>query len=104
VTGDELERAIALLLESQANLTAKLDQLEVTVGKLADGHDRLEATVERLAEEAAVDRAEVRSAVATMLSFAESMAGNVKLLTEAQIATSRRVDHVETRLDSIERS
>ena len=123
MTGDELDRAIAFLLESQANLTAKLDRLEVTVERLsenqeshskiherleatierlADNHDRLEATVERLAEEAAADRTEVRSAVNTMLSFAEAMAENVRRLTDSQIDTNRRVRAVEDRLDVIE--
>ena len=118
MTGAEMERAIGFLLESHASLTVKIEQLvesqsrtdvsiarvEAFVEHLATSVERLEVSVVRVVDETSLDRAEIRTAVNTMLSFAESMADNVRLLTEAQLTTTNRVRQVEARLDTIESS
>jgi uncharacterized protein YukE len=49
MTGEEMERAIEFLLQSQANSEARLGRLEGVVERLAGAHERLAGSQERLA-------------------------------------------------------
>ena len=50
MTGEEMERAIEFLLQSQANSEARLGRLEGIVERLAGTHERLGESHERLGE------------------------------------------------------
>ena len=93
MTTEEMERAIARLFEGQDVLTGK-------VSELTDDVADLRGAVDVMREQANADRAEIRAAVGTMLTFAESMAENVRLLTKLQQSNGRRIENVENRLDA----
>ena len=126
MTGDEMQRAIEFILESEARLNARMEELTQAQKQFAeeaasdrqdlrDAVARIEQTadadrrefregIERIERAAEADRAEIRAAVNTMLSFAEAMADNVTLLTQTQQGTTQRVGRLEDRVDMLERS
>jgi chromosome segregation ATPase len=107
MTNDQVEKAIEFLLEQDANLTAKLEALTGDVRTLAETQDRMQKEAEAGRAEARAIREdmlamqeEVRGAVGKMLGFAEAMASNVAVLTQAQQGNTQRIATVERRIDA----
>jgi hypothetical protein len=109
MTPHEMETAIARLFEGQDLLTGKVTELTDDVAHLTQSVTELSHSVNTMREQAEADRAvqreaieEMRTAMGTMLSFAESMAANVTLLTKAQQGTTQRVNGLQERVTALE--
>lgn len=80
MTGEELERAIEFLLQSQANHEARLDELTAQV---AETNRQLQTYAE------------------TQSEFIGIMARNVEALTRAQTQTDARLNKTDERLNKL---
>ena len=88
MTGDEVDRAIAFLLESQAALTAKVDAN-------AEAQARLTADVSVLTG----DVKALTGVANTTLELASKTAENVGLLIVAQTRTNEQIGRLATMLE-----
>ena len=117
MTPQQMEKAITRLFEGQdllagkvAELTDDVSTLSSAVSQLTKDVSRLGSAVNTMRKEADADRKvqreailEMRTATNLMIGFAESMATNVKTLTEVQSGTRQRVDTLERRVARIEK-
>ena len=92
MTPQDMEVAIARLFAGQDLLTGKVLELTEDISELSNAVNttREEAEADRRIQREAIG--EMRTAVTTMLGIAESMAANVKALTQAQRGTTQRVE------------
>jgi hypothetical protein len=79
------------ILDQQASLAAKTEANTEAIAKLTDAQAALTASVDAMREE-------TRDAINTMLTVAESMSENVRVLTALQIDTRTRLDDLEARI------
>lgn len=103
MTTEEMERAMAFLLEHQANLTATVGQLSVTVDRLAGTVETLGQKVDKLAEKVdklagKVDR--TADSVTALLAIAEM---HERELTESREAQARTDERLNALIDTVER-
>lgn len=99
-----MERAIAFVLEQQAQLTATVDRVSERVDGLAGKVDGLAGTIDRLTDK--VDR--TADSVAALLTIAEIQAAEIKDLTEStralanrQLESEERGRRTDERLDAL---
>src|ERR1044071_5377184 len=107
MTGEELERAIAFIVEQQAQATAKMDSLIETVGTLARTVESLSGTVESLSgtvekQSGKVDR--TADSVTALLAIAEIHEREITELRQTQAeAQSRTDERLNALINTVER-
>ena len=86
MTGQEMERAIAFVLEQQAQLTATVGRMSAKVDLMAEKVDGLTEKVDRTA-----------NSIAALLAIAEIQAAEIRDLTESTRALAERQHESEER-------
>jgi chromosome segregation ATPase len=95
-----MERAIAFILEQQAQVTTRLDSLMEVVEKLSGTVERLSGTVEKLSGK--VDR--TADSVTALLAIAEIHEREITELRQTQAeAQSRTDERLNALIDTVER-
>jgi methyl-accepting chemotaxis protein len=95
MTGEEMERAVAFVLEQQAQTSSNLAQLTERVDRLADKVDRLADKVERIGDN--VERMAEKidrnaDSVTALLAIAEIHEREITENREAQARTNERLN------------
>lgn len=94
---EEMQRTMQFLLENQAAHDARLAEIEVNLNKLAE-------RVSALANNQYEMQGEFRGGFEKLLAVAEQTTKAVRQVAEAEARTIGRVNVLEDRVDSLERS
>lgn len=102
MTQAEIENAIEFLLKSQAALTAATQANTAAIKTLVERMDasNAQADLDRAAIKATQD--ESRDAINAMISYAEEMADNVRLLTTNDQQQTVRIERLERKVKRLE--
>jgi ABC-type transporter Mla subunit MlaD len=94
MTGEEMERALEFLLQSQANYDARLEQtnarLEQTNAWLVQTNARLEQTSEQISETSR----QLQAYAETQTEFIQIVTTSISRLAEAQTRSDERLDNL----------
>jgi ABC-type transporter Mla subunit MlaD len=96
MTGEEVERTMAFILQQQAQLTATVGQLGVRVDGLAEKVERIADKVDRMAEK--IDRN--ADSVTALLAIAEI---HEREITDNREAQSRTDERLNALINTVER-
>ncbi len=115
MTGEEMERAISFLLEHQAHMDAAIGEMREAIGEMrgAIAEMRIQADADRkqmrnavteLSVQADADRREIRDAIGKLVDVVENTRDFAQQIAQLTIATGKRVNGLETRVERLEQS